>query len=97
MTQPTNPIALFGQLSGAEEDAAQRLKQRESYTAGGRALYFPRTGMVMVPYRMTREGWNCVVVHGNDMYPRGGHDLLVMDYEIETAIELETPKEPAHD
>jgi hypothetical protein len=51
----------------------------------GFVLYFPRTGLVMVPYEMTRGGWNCVVVVGNETYPRGGYDLFVSDEEIRRA------------
>ena len=51
----------------------------------GLVLYFPRTGLVMVPHKMTRGGWKCVVVVGNETYPRGGYDLFVSDEEIKRA------------
>ena len=51
----------------------------------GLVLSFPRTGLVMVPYKRVRGGWNCVVVVGNETYPRGGYDLFVSDEEIRRA------------
>lgn len=62
--------------------------RRRSYEAGGHLLLLPRLGMVVVPHTKHKSGWDVVVVAGNDMYPRGGHDLFLGALEIETAIEL---------
>lgn len=61
-----------------------------SHTAKGRLLYLPRIEMIICPFQMTRDGdWNCVVVRGNQTYPRGGYELLVFKDEIETATILD--------
>lgn len=64
--------------------------QVRTANAKGALLYFPRTGHIMVPFEMHSGGWNCVVVHGDDTYPRGGYSLSVGDREIETAVRLRT-------
>lgn len=57
-----------------------------SHAAKGRLLYLPRTEMVVCPFQMTKDGdWNCVVVRGNQTYPRGGYEILIFKDEIETA------------
>ncbi|MHB1973805.1 MAG: hypothetical protein ACYCR4_05885 [Acidimicrobiales bacterium] len=61
--------------------------REHTHDAKGLVLYFPRTGLVMVPYAQVRSGWNCVVVIGNETYPRGGYDLFVSDEEIRRAPE----------
>ena len=61
----------------------------------GLVLYFPRTGLVMVPYEQVRGGWSCVVVVGNETYPRGGYDLFVSDDEIRRATALDISAEPS--
>ena len=63
------------------------LVRQHTYDVKGLVLDFPRTGLVMVPYEQRRGGWNCVVVVGNETYPRGGYDLFVSDEEIRRAPE----------
>lgn len=63
-------------------------RRRDSYDAKGRILRLPRTGLVVVPFEQVGGGWSCVVVVGNDSYPRDGYCLFVSRVEIETAIEL---------
>lgn len=69
---------------------AQDEPQVRTASAKGALLYFPRTGLIMVPFEMHSGGWNCVVVHGDDTYPRGGYSLSVGDREIESAVRLHT-------
>lgn len=59
------------------------------YAAKGRLLLMPRTEMVVVPFQLTGDGWNCVVVRGNQTYPRGGYELFFGMEEIETATILD--------
>lgn len=63
------------------------------HAAKGRLLLMPRTEMVVVPFQMAggsgTGGWNCVVVRGNQTYPRGGYELFVGMEEIETATILD--------
>lgn len=64
-------------------------KRRWSHEAKGRALYMPRTGMVLVPFEMTSDGgWTCVVMIGTDTYRPDGYSLAVGNDEIETAIDV---------
>jgi hypothetical protein len=64
-------------------------KRRWGHEAKGRALYMPRTGMVLVPSEMRSGGWwACVVMIGDDTYRPDGYSLAVGDDEIETAIDV---------
>lgn len=64
-------------------------KKRWSHEAQGRVLFFPRTGLVGVPYKMdSNGGWAVVVTEGSKIYPRGGYDLTVSESEIESAISI---------
>lgn len=66
---------------------AARKRTLHSHAAKGRLLYLPRTEMIVCPFQMTRDGdWNCVVVRGNQTYPRGGYELMIFKDEIETAV-----------
>jgi hypothetical protein len=88
VTAPTDPIALFHGLSGADRAAAALPKRRRSHEAKGKLLHFPRTGLVMVPFEYHSNGdWSCVVVVGTDTYPPNGYSLWVSGAEIETAVE----------
>jgi hypothetical protein len=86
--QPTNPIELFHELSGANAAAASMPRQRRSINAQGLVLFFPRTGLVMVPYEYHNDSWTCVVVFGDETYKVGGYNLCVSHGEIETALEV---------
>ncbi len=70
-----------------EQLAELPIVREHTHDVRGLVLYFPRTGLVMVPYVMVRGGWNCVVVVGNETHPRGGYDLFVSDEEIRRAPE----------
>lgn len=70
-----------------EQLAELPIVREYTYDVKGLALYFPRTGLVMVPIQQVSGGWNCVVVIGTETYPRGGHDLYVSDDEIRRAPE----------
>lgn len=85
-----DPSDLFHELSGATAHAAREPKRRWSHEARGKVLYFPRTGMVMVPFELHRDrSWSCVVVFSREpAYPVGGYHLSVSAAEIETAVEL---------
>lgn len=68
----------------------ERMPMRQySYQVKGWVLYFPRTGLVMVPANQVHHGWECVVVKGNATYPVGGYDLFVGDREIERAVRVD--------
>jgi hypothetical protein len=57
-----------------------------THAAKGRLLYCPRTEMIVCPFQMTPTGdWNCLIVRGNQTYPRGGYEILLFKDEIETA------------
>lgn len=66
-------------------------KRRGAHDAKGKLLFFPRTGMVMVPCVSHRWRWSCVVVVGNQAgtYTPSGYSLDIGDEEIETAIEID--------
>jgi hypothetical protein len=58
-----------------------------SHAAKGRLLYLPRTEMIVCPFQMTSsQDWNCLIVRGNQTYPRGGYEVLIFRDEIETAV-----------
>lgn len=66
---------------------ATRTRTLWSHAAKGRLLYLPRTEMVVCPFQMTRDqDWNCLIVRGNQTYPRGGYEVLIFRDEIETAV-----------
>ena len=65
---------------------ARRKRTLYSHAAKGRLLYLPRTEMIVCPFQRTRDGdWNCLIVRGNQTYPRGGYEVLIFKDEIETA------------
>lgn len=69
---------------------AARPRTLWSHAAKGRLLYLPRTEMVVCPFQRTQAGdWNCLVVRGNQTYPRGGYELLVFKDEIETSVVID--------
>jgi len=64
--------------------------RRYLHEAKGKLLLFPRTGLVGVPYDMTKGGsYNVVVVKGDETYPVGGYHLSIGELEIVTALEVE--------
>lgn len=65
-------------------------RKRHGYQAQGLVLFFQRTGMVMVPFRLHDNGdWDCAIVIGHGPYKRGGYHLLVSEGEIEIANECQ--------
>jgi hypothetical protein len=69
---------------------ARQKKTLWTHAAKGRLLLLLRTEMVVVPFQMhSNGGWNCVVVRGNQTYPRGGYELYIGPDEIETAVILD--------
>lgn len=69
---------------------AARKRTLYSHAAKGRLLYLPRTEMIVCPFQMTSaQDWNCVVVRGNQTYPRGGYEILIFKDEIETSVVLD--------
>lgn len=69
---------------------ASRKRTLWSHAAKGRLLYLPRTEMVVCPFQMSKGGdWNCLVVRGNQTYPRGGYEVLIFKDEIETAVVID--------
>jgi hypothetical protein len=53
----------------------------------GMLLLLPRTGIIVTPIKMTTSGWGCRIVEGNDVYPRGGYDIDVSNWELQRAPE----------
>lgn len=57
-----------------------------THAAKGRLLYLPRTEMIVCPFQRSSDGaWNCLIVRGNQTYPRGGYEVVIYKDEIETA------------
>lgn len=67
------------------------LPQQRNFTGQmrGGVYLLPRTGIVVTPARDTADGAGCIVLIGDDVYPRGGHDIWVSDLELQTAVELD--------
>jgi hypothetical protein len=63
-------------------------RRRHTHEAQGKVLRLPSTGLVVVPFRDHKGGWDAVVVEGYGSYPVGGHHVYIGDAEIETATEL---------
>lgn len=55
----------------------------------GLLLHLPRTGLIVVPTASRPGSYCCTVVKGNEMYPRGGHDIVVGMDEIVRARPLD--------
>ena len=51
----------------------------------GVVLYLPRSKHVVVPTRHHQGGAGCVIIEGDESYPRGGHDVDVSDWELQRA------------
>jgi hypothetical protein len=65
--------------------------KRHPIEAKGLVLLLPRTGQVVVPYQERDGGWNCVLIREGSQPSGqyvGGHNLVIFDCEIETAIEI---------
>jgi hypothetical protein len=58
------------------------------YDAQGRILRLVH-GITVVPYRSHGGWWDCVVVNGNEVYPRGGHHLYIPEADLLTAEEIQ--------
>lgn len=58
----------------------------------GTVLYLPRTRWVVVPTRLLGGGGDmsmgCVIVHGDETYPRGGYDVVVSEWELQRALRV---------
>lgn len=72
---------------------AQLPRRRFAHQAHGLILRLPRTGLVVVPCRWHKYGWDAVVVEGHGDYPVGGYDIYISNNEIETAIEVRLGEE----
>lgn len=55
----------------------------------GWVLNCQRTGLIVVPIHEHVTGWDCVVIMGNDTYPRGGYNIFVSDKELQRALAVE--------
>lgn len=83
-----DPIELFYELGGRNEAIESDPIQRQyTHDVKGMVLYMPRTGLTLVPHTQHVGGWDCVVVDGNETYPRGGYDLFIPDNEIKRGIQ----------
>lgn len=52
----------------------------------GVVLYLPRLRHVVVPYTLRNSGGaGCVIVEGDETYPRGGYHIDVSDWELQRA------------
>lgn len=58
----------------------------------GAILYLPRTRWVVVPTRLLGGGGDmsmgCLIVHGDETYPRGGYDVVVSEWELQRALRV---------
>lgn len=70
------------------------LPQQRTFTGQmrGGIYLLPRTGAIVTPTRDLADGADCIVLDGNGVYPRGGHDIWVPDLELQTAVELDLSK-----
>lgn len=90
MTHTPDPRA--AQLS-TNDFCALLPRRRRTTQAHGLILKLPRTGLVVVPFREHKNGWDAVVVEGHGAYPVGGYDVYISNGEIETAIEVRLGEE----
>jgi hypothetical protein len=51
----------------------------------GVVLYLPRQRHVVVPFQHHRGSAGCIIIEGDDTYPRGGHNVDVSDWELQRA------------
>jgi hypothetical protein len=58
-----------------------------AYDAKGRILR-TKNSHVVVPFQMHKGYWDCVVVQGDEVYPRGGYNICVFDEDLLAAEEL---------
>lgn len=61
---------------------------RDSVNFTGMPLFLPRMGLVVVPHLQHRDTWDCVVVVGNETYPRGRNHVGVSEWELQRAPEM---------
>jgi hypothetical protein len=65
------------------------VQRRHTHDVRGMLLFLPRTGLVVTPFQLYGDGsWGCMVVVGDETYPRGGYDLFVSRWEIQRAVEV---------
>lgn len=71
------------------EWCARQPKRQHSFEVKGWILHLPRIGLTVVPVRQYHwDGWDCIVVDGNDTYSVVGSGVYVSGAEIECAIRL---------
>jgi hypothetical protein len=77
-------------LPGSKHHALSELPVTNDVpNACGQLLLLPLTGLIVVPFVDRSPGYGCVVVQGNEHYPRGGYDLYIGPDEIVRAIPVE--------
>jgi hypothetical protein len=70
------------------------VQRRHTHDVKGLLLFLPRTGLVVTPFQLREDGsWGCVVIVGNETYPRCGYDLLVSRWEIQRAVEVSVQRD----
>ena len=63
--------------------------KRYSHEAKGKVLK-DKNGIVFVPFRQDRFGWDCVTLHDpRGVYPPSGYNIVVSNADVETADEIE--------
>jgi hypothetical protein len=67
-----------------------------AYEAQGRILRL-ETGLIVVPFNRHNGYWDAVIVDGDEVYPRGGHHIIVFDDAVLAADELTVDDLPVHE
>ena len=51
----------------------------------GQILFLQKSGLYVVPFDNKGNGYTCVVIKGNKIYPVGGYHIFVHNSEIDEA------------
>lgn len=82
-------IPLLWRPEGSINAELHKLPVRRSVThdIAGKLFFLPRCRLAVIPTADKRPGWDVVVVHGSEMYPRGTV-LHICNWELQRALEL---------
>jgi len=71
---------------GSINAALHELPVLQRRLANGTLAYLPRMGIVVVLLENAADGMRGVVVVGRGMFPRGGYDIHVSNWEVQRAV-----------
>jgi hypothetical protein len=76
-------------MPGSINDYTALLPKLRHYTQSkGLVLYLPWSGLVIVPFELTANGANAVVVRGDATYRVGSYNLWIDSGQLETSPEV---------